>query len=84
MTALTPAVAELNGDVTDNAELSSAVSALVSFYAPVDFWELDADAVSLGMKASFSAAGSFESDFAGQAIGADEAFTRKTWYGILK
>lgn len=80
MTALTPEVAELCGDVDSNAEYSSAVSALVSFYAPVDFWELDADALSLGMEASFSAEGSFESDFVGQAIGADEAFTRQTWW----
>lgn len=81
MTALTPDVAELNGDVDENLEYSSAVKALVDFYGPVDFWELDADAVSVGMEATFSAEGSFESDFVGQAVGADESFTRKTWWG---
>ena len=81
MTALTPEVAELNGDVDEYADQSSAVKALVSFYAPVDFWELDADAMACGMDASFGKAGSFESDFVGQAVGEDEEFTRKTWWG---
>ena len=81
MTALTPEVAELNGDVDANLELSSAVKALVSFYAPVDFWELDADAAECGMEPSFGKAGSFESDYVGQAVGEDENFTRKTWWG---
>ena len=81
MTALTPEVSELNGDVDENLEYSSAVQALVDFYGPVDFWELDADAVSVGIDASFGKAGSFESDFVGQAVGADEEFTRKTWWG---
>lgn len=81
MTALTPEVGELNGDVDENLDQSSAVKALVSFYAPVDFWELDADAAAVGMEPSFSAAGSFESDFVGQAVGEDEDFTRKTWWG---
>lgn len=81
MTALTPEVAELNGDVDENLDQSSAVKALVDFYGPVDFWELDADAAAVGMEPSFSTEGSFESDFVGQAVGADEEFTRKTWWG---
>jgi len=81
MTALTPEVAELNADVDEYAAQSSAVKALVSFYAPVDFWELDADAVDCGMEPSFGKAGSFESDYVGQAVGEDESFTRKTWWG---
>ena len=81
MTALTPEVEELNADVDEYASQSSAVKALVSFYAPVDFWELDADAAECGMEPSFGKAGSFESDYVGQAIGEDENFTRKTWWG---
>lgn len=88
MTALTPEVEELKGDVILNGdttgsslELSSAVKALVDFYGPVDFWELDSDAVECGMDASFGKAGSFESDFVGQAVAEDESFTRKTWWG---
>ena len=81
MTALTPGVAELNADVDEYAAQSSAVKVLVSFYAPVDFWELDADAVDCGMEPSFGKAGSFESDYVGQAVGEDESFTRKTWWG---
>ena len=81
MTALTPEVSELNGDVDENLEFSSAVGALVSFYAPVDFWELDADAIECGMEPSFGGESSFESDFVGQAVSADEEFTRKTWWG---
>lgn len=81
MTALTPDVEELNGGVDQNLEYSSAVRALVSFYAPVDFWELDADAVALGMSPSFGGEGSFESNFVGQAVGEDEEFTRRTWWG---
>lgn len=81
VTAMTPAVAELNGDVDENLDQSSAVQALVSFYAPVEFWVMDAEAESLGMSASFSGENSFESAFLGQAVGADEAFTYKTWWG---
>ena len=81
MTALTPEVAELNADVEEYASQSSAVKALVSYYAPVDFWELDADAVECGMEPSFGGAGSFESDYVGQAVGEDESFTRRTWWG---
>lgn len=81
MTALTPEVAELNGDVDENLDQSSAVQALVSFYAPVEFWVMDSEAESLGMSASFSGESSFESAFLGQAVGADEAYTYKTWWG---
>lgn len=81
MTALTPEVTELNGDVDQNLDQSSAVKALVSFYAPVEFWVMDAEAEELGMSASFSGDSSFESAFLGQAVGADEEFTYTTWWG---
>lgn len=81
MTALTPEVAELCGDVDENADESAAVQALVTFYAPVEFWVMDAQAEALGMSASFSGDSSFESAFLGQAVGADEAFTYTSWWG---
>lgn len=81
MTALTPEVAELNGDVAENSERSSAVQALVSFYAPVEFWVMDAQGEALGMSKNFSGDSSFESAFVGQAVGADEEYTYRTWWG---
>lgn len=80
MTALTPNVSELEGDVQENREFSSAVNVLVSFYAPVDFSRLDEDAAELGMTSSFSASGSFESEFMGRALNEDEDFTRTAWW----
>ncbi|MDE6202371.1 MAG: alpha/beta hydrolase, partial [Lachnospiraceae bacterium] len=38
MTALTPEVEELNGDVAENTDYSSSVAALVDFYGPVEFY----------------------------------------------
>lgn len=73
MTALTPSVAELNADVTDYAEIPSGVTALVSFYAPVEFYTLYEEAGK-----PESAAGSFESKFLGQDIMADKNATYKT------
>lgn len=81
MTALTPEVAELNGDVDENRDQPSAVQTLVTFYAPVEFWVMDAQAEALGMSANFSGDSSFESAFLGQAVGADEAFTYTSWWG---
>lgn len=75
MTALTPDVEELNGDVADNAGQSSAVSALVSFYAPVEFYTLYEEAGK-----PESAADSFESKFLGQDITADRDATYKTYW----
>ena len=75
MTALTPDVAELNADVTDDAEIPSDVTALVSFYAPVEFYTLYEEAGK-----PESAAGSFESKFLGQDIMADKDATYKTYW----
>lgn len=75
MTALTPDVAELNADVTDYAEISSDVTALVSFYAPVEFYTLYEEAGKPD-----SAASSFESKFLGQDITADKDATYKTYW----
>lgn len=85
MTALTPEVDELNGDVTENPEQSSAVSVLVSFYAPVEFWTMDDEYIALGKTdSSFSSDSSFESKFVGQAIGEDEEMTYTTWWGTYE
>ena len=75
MTALTPDVAELNADVTDYAEIPSDVTALVSFYAPVEFYTLYEEAGKPD-----SAASSFESKFLGQDITADRDATYKTYW----
>lgn len=81
MTALTPEVAELNGDVTDNLEQSSSVNVLVSFYAPVEFWTMDDEYAALGVTGTtFAADSSFESKFVGQAIGQDEEKTYTTYW----
>lgn len=75
MTALTPDVAELSGDVTDYAEIGSNVTALVSFYAPVEFYTLYEEAGKPD-----SAASSFESKFLGQDIMADKDATYATYW----
>ena len=75
MTALTPEIPELNGDVADNSDISSDVQALVSFYAPVEFYTLYEEAGKPD-----SAAGSFESKFLGQDILADKDTTYKTYW----
>lgn len=82
MTALTPEVAELNGDVADNLEYSSTVKALVSFYAPVEFCTMDAEYAALGRTdTNFATADSFESKFLGFPIGEDEAAAYASYWG---
>ena len=75
MTALTPDVEALNGDVTDNGDYSSQVAALVSFYAPVEFYTMYEEAGKPD-----SASGSFESKFLGQDILADRELTYTTYW----
>ncbi|MGN1023496.1 MAG: alpha/beta fold hydrolase [Lachnospiraceae bacterium] len=86
MTALTPDVAELDGDVTDNSEYSSAVNNLVDFYGPVEFYTMDEEFEALGKDddATHSAADSFESQFLGQALSADKETTYKTYWETYK
>lgn len=82
MTALTPEVAELNGDVAENLEYSSAVSAIVDFYGPVEFWTMDAEYAALGREdTSFGGSESFESKFLGFPVGEDEAATYASYWG---
>lgn len=82
MTALTPEVAELNGDVAENLEYSSAVSALVDFYGPVEFWTMDAEYAALGKDGtSYGSSESFESKFLGFPVGEDEAATYASYWG---
>lgn len=85
MTALTPEVKDLNGDVSENADISSAVTALVDFYGPVEFYTMDDEYKSLGMEDSnFSSDESFESKFLGQAIGEDKETTYGTYWETYK
>ena len=82
MTALTPDVEELDGDVTDNAEYDSDVAVLVDFYGPVEFYTMDKEYAALGIDGTtYSEDSSFESAYLGQAIGEDEEFTYTTWWG---
>ncbi|MGM9651311.1 MAG: alpha/beta fold hydrolase [Faecousia sp.] len=75
MTALTPDVPELNGDVADYSDTPNDVQALVSFYAPVEFYTMYEEAGKPD-----SASGSFESKFLGQDILADREATYKTYW----
>lgn len=75
MTALTPDVAALNGDVTDYEEIPSSVQALVTFYAPVEFYTMYEEAGK-----PEAAADSFESKFLGQDITADKDLTYTTYW----
>lgn len=85
MTALTPEAEELNGDVEDNAEQSSAVAALVDFYGPVEFYTMDAEYAALGTEGTtYSEDSSFESKFLGQAIGEDEEAAYRTYWETYK
>lgn len=79
MTALTPNVTELNGDVTDYDKIPGNVKALVSFYAPVEFYTLYEEAGKPD-----SAASSFESKFLGRDILADKDATYKTYWETYK
>lgn len=85
MTALTPEVSELNGDVTDNSEQTSSVTALVDFYGPVEFYTMDEEYQSIGVEdTSYSSADSFESKFLGQPIGEDKDATYQTYWETYK
>ena len=85
MTALTPRVEELNGDVAENSDQSSSVAALVDFYGPVEFYTMDEEYASMGIAdTKTSADSSFESAFLGQAVGLDEEVTYTTWWGTYQ
>ena len=81
MTALTPEVSELDGDVHDNEGISSSVSAVVDFYGPIEFYTMDEEFKLLGKDGtSYSQENSFESKFLGQAVGKDKAVTYRTYW----
>ena len=81
MTSLTSNVKELNGDITENSGISSSVNVLVDFYGPVEFYTMDEEYKSLGIKnTSYSTDKSFESRFLGQAVGKDKTQTYKTYW----
>lgn len=84
MAAETADVEELNGDVKDNLDQSSSVKALVSFFAPLDWYNMDKDFEELGVKESDRPMGitstekSAESAFLGQDVSKDEKKTSAT------
>lgn len=59
----------LKGDVSDNADVSSSVKAVLDFYGPVTFFDMDADFAALGKTTATNDASSFESAFVGTPIG---------------
>lgn len=81
MVAATADVDELNGDVTDNLQYDSSVKGLISFYAPTDWYQMDADFEELGVAETERAMGltgtdtSAESKFLGQNVMSDKAVT---------
>lgn len=75
MTALTPGVAELNSDVTDYDGIRSDVRALVSFYAPVEWYTMYEEAGK-----PESATGSFETKFLGTDITGNRELTYTTYW----
>ena len=85
MTSLTPAVSELDGDVSDNAGVSSSVRAAVDFYGPIEFFTMDDEFKSLGKDGTtYSGEKSFESRFLGQAVGKDKTHTYRTYWETYK
>jgi len=82
MTALTPEVNFLNGEVNDNINYSSSVKNLVSFYAPVEFFTMDSEFVELGLSdcANHNDEKSFESRYLGQALNTDKEKTYATYW----
>jgi acetyl esterase/lipase len=68
MTAVTDD-STLTGDVQDNAGVSSSVKAVLDFYGPVTFFDMDADFAALGKTTATNEASSFESAFVGTPIG---------------
>lgn len=85
MTALTPDVEDLNGDVSENLEQSSGVAVLVDFYGPVEFYTMDEEFASMGITdTATSSADSFESAFLGQAIGQERDAAYAAWWGTYR
>lgn len=85
MTALTPDIEILNGDVKDNKEYSSSVNAFVDFYGPIEFYTMDSEYESLGRSGTnYSTDKSFESRYLGQAIGKDKETTYITYWETYK
>ena len=86
MTALTSSVKELDGDVSDNESVGSDVKAMVSFYAPVEFYTMDDEFKALGDdKSANHSQNSFETDYLGipdMTVNKDGVY--KSWWGTYK
>lgn len=84
MTALTPEVDALNGDVKENEDLSSKVAALIDFYGPIEFYTMQAESDALNLGKEFNGESSFESAFLGQALDKDKDKTYETYWETYK
>ncbi|MCD7763432.1 MAG: alpha/beta hydrolase [Lachnospiraceae bacterium] len=80
MTALTANVESLNGDVDENLDYSSEVTALVDFYGPIEFYVMDDEYAEMGIESSFGTDTSFESQFLGQNLSENEEYTYTTYW----
>ena len=83
MTALTPTVKELDGDMKENSEHSSAVDHLVVFYPPVEFFTMKNEYLSMGDNEHGD--GKFESRFLGvKDIYQDKAACEASYWETYK
>ena len=80
MVGTTPQVDELNGDNLENLEYDSSVRAVVDWFGPIHFLEMDAQFAELGIQpilGKTDRAGSPESRYLGKRISTDPDLTRK-------
>ncbi len=77
----------LDGDVVDNIEFSSSVNAVIDWFGPLDFYNMDNDFEKLGVTEAdrsgplgglTSRDDSPESKYIGQNVGIDEKFTQNS------
>lgn len=66
MTALTPGISELDGDVSDYADQEENVRVLVDFYGPIEFYTMDEEFIAMGQEENANhTTDSFECKFMG-------------------
>lgn len=77
----------LNGDVNENLQFSSKVNAVIDWFGPLDFFNMDSDFATLGITEAdrsgplgglTSREDSPESKYLGQNVGLDEEFTQRS------
>lgn len=86
MTALTPGVESLDGDVTDNSDQNEGVIALVDFYGPIEFYTMDEEYGAMGETENANhSAGSFECQFLGvDDLSVDKDNTYQSYWETYK